>query len=344
MAAVPLNDLPNAVPEHDLPIELQSAQHPNMHYELGDWVKNAPAKSPTGSNITETLGNLWEASKFEGLTPEVNPIGGLTRLPSAEKGKVAVQGLVNAAKNSTVAQKLGDLLSSAGNAVGSIPKRVLAFESSKDPLAFSTLYNAAKEGNKEALAAVKEATPLGELLHKDAIYNYTRNMFNAPHEIAMKAEDFTRGKNERGLGAWDVGADARYLENPDMPAALARQQNPAYKPWNELSDAEKIKQATQAGVDTSTWSVLPPKSIQGIGIGDVAKLIGKKALLPLAPLASPRISRMAAILAGQGANVAGKVGDVAGSAVNMLPEASLEDLINAGLLDARTMRAKQGEQ
>jgi hypothetical protein len=53
---------------------------------------------------------------------------------------------------------------------------------------------------------------------------------------------------------------------------------------------------------------------------------------------------MAAILAGQGANVAGKVGDAATRAVNMLPQASLEDLINAGILDVRTMRANQGEQ
>ena len=77
--------------------------------------------------------------------------------------------------------------------------------------------------------------------------------------------------------------------------------------------------------------------------------LGKKAILPsvlhaAAPLSSPRIARMAAILAGQGANVAGKVGEKAKNAVNMLPEASLEDLINAGLLDARTMRANQEEQ
>jgi hypothetical protein len=319
--------------------------HPNMHIEQGDWVMNAPEKSPTGSNITDTLGNLWEASKLEGLAPEVNPIGGLTRLPSAEKGKVAVQGLANAAKNSTVAQKLGDLLSSAGNAIGSIPKHVLAFESNKDPLAFSTLYNAAKEGNKEALAAIKEATPLGKQLYNDMVYNYTRKL-QVPHDVAILAEDYTKGHPE-GLGAWDL-LSQHYKDLPaDMPAAIKRTQMPGYKPWDELSDAEKIRQATQAGVDTSVWNPIPAKTGEG-DLANIALTLGKKAILPsmfhaVAPLASPRVARMAAILAGKGANVAGKVGDVAGSAVNMLPEASVEDLINAGLLDARTMRAKQGE-
>jgi hypothetical protein len=124
---------------------LQSVDHPNMHMEFGDWVMNTPAKSPTGKPITDVIGDLWDASKLEGLVPEVSPIGGLTRLPSAEKGKAAVQGLVKAAQESTVAQKLGDLLSGAGNAVSSIPKHILSFQSGKNPEAFNTIYQAYKQ-------------------------------------------------------------------------------------------------------------------------------------------------------------------------------------------------------
>ena len=323
--------------------------HPNMHLEQGDWVKNAPEKSPTGSNITDTLGNLWEASKLEGLTPEVNPIGGLTRLPSAEKGKVAVQGLVNAAKNSSVAQKLGDLLSDAGNAVSSIPKRVLAFESGKNPEAFNTIYQAYKQNLPEVKQAITEATPLGKQLYKDAIYNYGR-AYSLPHDVAVLAEDQTKG-NPLGLGVHDLIAKQHELYRDiakNAVEARAMAASDVYKPFEELSDAEKLRQATQAGVDTSVWNPIPAKTGEN-DLTNIALTIGKKAILPsmlhvTAPLTSPRIARMAAILAGKSANIAGKAGDVATSAINMLPEASLEDLINAGLLDARTMRAKQGEQ
>lgn len=323
--------------------------HPNMHLEQGDWVMNAPAKSPTGKPITDIIGDLWDASKLEGLVPEVNPIGGATRLPLAEKGKVAAQGLVNAAKDSTIAQKLGDLLSGAGNAIGSIPNKLLAFESQKNPEMFNTIYQAYKQNIPELKQAINEATPLGKQLYKDAIYNYGR-AYSLPHDVAVLAEDQTRG-NALGLGVHDLidKQHALYRDiTPNAVEARAMAASNVYKPFNELSDAEKIKQATQAGVDTAVWNPIPART----GEKDLSNIIlklGTKAILPsifhaAAPLSSPRIARMAAILAGQGANVAGKAGDAATRAVNMLPQASLEDLINAGILDARTMNARQGEQ
>ena len=322
--------------------------HPNMHMDdMGDWVMNAPAKSPTGKSITEVLGDLWDASKLEGLVPEVSPIGGVTRLPSAVKGKIGAQGIANSIKNSTVAQKLGDLLSGAGNAIGSIPNKLLAFESQRNPEAFNTLYQAYKQNIPAVKQAITEATPLGKELHSDMIYNYARQL-GLSHEDAILAEDYTRN-HPKGLGAWDIAME-KYNQFPNMPAALARKElaSQVYKPFEQLSDAEKIKQATQASVDTATWSPIPARTGQN-DLANVGMTLAKKAIMPsimhvTAPLSSPRIARMAAILAGKGANIAGKTGDVASSAINMLPEASLEDLINAGLLDARTMRANQGEQ
>jgi hypothetical protein len=290
-------------------------------------------------------GQILDASGITGLAPEVSPLGGVTRLTSANKAKLATESAVNSAKNSTIAKKLGDLLSKTGSAIGSIPNKLLAFESQKNPEAFNTIYQAYKQNIPELKQAINEATPIGKDLYNDMIYNYTRRL-EVPHEVAITAEDYTRG-HPRGLGAWDL-ADAQYRQFPDLPAAIARKQSSAYKPFEQLSDAEKLKQATQAGVDTAVWNPMPAKT----GIDDfsnIAMTLGKKAILPsilhaAAPLSSPRVARMAAILAGKGANVAGKAGDVATRAVNMLPEASLEDLINAGILDARTIRANQGEQ
>ena len=306
----------------------------------------------TGADISGKLLDLWEASKLEGLMPEVNPLSGATKQPFFTTRATEIAGDINAFSKTQAAKKMGDVLSKLGEGasyvggkIAGLPNKLLAWESQRDPLAFSTLYNAAKEGNPEALAAIQEATPLGKKLHSDAVYNYTRSMFNAPHEIAITAEDFTRGTNPRGLGAWDVGADRAYAEFPNLPAAEARARSSAYKPWNELSDAEKIKQATQAGVDTSVWTPLPPKTGSN-DLGNAAFTLAKKAILPsvmhvTAPLSSPRIARMAAMLAGKGANLVGQVGEAGKSAYEMLPEASIEDLINAGIIVPKTRN--QGE-
>ena len=302
-------------------------------------------EQPAGSFLGRA-GQIIDASGITGLAPEVSPLGGITRLTSANKAKLATESAANSAKNSTVAKKLGDLLSSAGSAVGSIPKRLLAFESQKNPEAFNTIYQAYKQNIPELKQAINEATPLGKELYNDMVYNYTRKL-QVPHDVAILAEDYTRG-HPQGLGAWDL-LTQHYKDLPiDMPAAVKRTQMPSYRPFEQLTDAERLKQATQAGVDTAVFNPVPART----GVDDIANIamtLGKKAILPsiaqpLAALSSPRVARMAAILAGQGANVAGKVGDAATRAVNMLPQASLEDLINAGILDVRTMRANQGEQ
>lgn len=300
-------------------------------------------EQPAGSFLGRA-GQLIDASGITGLAPEVSPLGGVTRLTSANKAKLTAENAANSVKNSTVAKKLGDLLSNAESVVGSIPNQILAFQTGKNPEAFNTIYQAYKQNMPELKQAITEATPLGKQLQGDAIYNYAR-AYNLPHDVAVLAQDQTR-YHPTGLGVHDL-IDKQYILYPEAKnAAEARAQmaSSVYKPFDELNDVEKLRQATQAGIDTSTLSLMPPKSVEGIKATDVAKLIGKKTLLPLLPFASPRISRMAAILAGQGANVAGKAGDVATKAVNMLPQASLEDLINAGILDARTMRANQGEQ
>lgn len=306
----------------------------------------------TGSDISGKLLDAWEASKLEGLMPEVNPIGGIARQPFLATRATEIASDLNALGKTAAAKKLGDVLSRMGEGasyvggkIGQIPREVLGWESGKNPLAFNTIYNAAKEGNQEALAAIVEATPLGKKLHSDAIYNYAR-AYDLPHDVAVLAQDQTR-YHPLGLGVHDL-IDKQYLLYPQAKnAAEARAMSAAdvYKPWDELSDAEKLRQATQAGVDTATWSLIPPRTGEN-DLGNVAFKLAKKAVLPsimhvTAPLSSPRIARMAAMLSGKGANLVGRIGEAGKGAYEMLPEASLEDLINAGIVIPKTRN--QGE-
>ena len=302
--------------------------------------RNAAPYKPT---VMERIGNAWEASKLEGLAPEVYPIGGLTKTPMVEKGKVAAETIASNIKGSETAQKLANILSKSGNFVASIPNRVLAFESGKDPEAFRTIYQAYKQDIPELKQAINEATPLGQQLYNDMVYNYTRKL-QVPHDVAILAEDYTKGHPE-GLGAWDLLAQ-HYKELPkDMPAALKRTTMPAYNPFEGLSETERLKQATQAGVDTAAWSPIPART----GSNDLANMalsLGKKAILPsilhvTAPLTSPRVARLAAMLAGKTANVAGKAGEKVTELVNMLPEASLENIINTAIITNKANKEQQ---
>lgn len=313
--------------------------------------RNIEKPFETGADVSGKLLDLWDASKLEGLAPEVNPLFGATKQPFFTTRATEIAGDINAFGKTQAAKKMGEALnklgegaSFVGGKIKELPGKLLAFESQRDPLAYSTIYNAAKEGDQEALSAIREATPIGKQLYNDMVYNYTRKL-GLPHEKSILAEDYTRG-HPQGLGAWDI-LSSHYGELPEeMPAAVKRSMMPPYKPWNELSEAEKIKQATQAGVDTATWSPLPPKTGSD-DLYNTALTLGKKAILPsmlhiTAPLASPRVARMAAILAGKGANVAGRVGEAGKNAYEMLPEASIEDLINAGIIVPKTRN--QGEQ
>jgi len=301
--------------------------------------------TPYKLSLMDKIGNAWDASKLEGLAPEVYPIGGLTKTPMIEKGKVAAETIASDIKGSETAQKLAALLSKSGNFIGSIPNRLLSFESGKDPEAFNTIYQAYKQDIPELKQVIGQSTELGKKLYNDMVYNYTRKL-QVPHDVAILAEDYTKGHPE-GLGAWDL-LKQHYKDLPeDMPAAIKRTLMPSYKPFEQLTDAERLKQATQAGVDTAVWNPKPPSTGQGISAGDLWT-IGKKIGLPLlthnpliAATASPRVARMAAMLAGKAANAGGKISDAATNLVNMLPEASLENIINTAILTNKANKEQQ---
>ena len=235
-------------------------------------------------------------------------------------------------------------LGMAGNKLKSIPSKLLAFESGKNPEAFNTIYQAYKNDSPELIQAINEATPLGKILYKDAIYNYGR-AYNLPHDVAILAEDQTRGTNLRGLGVHDL-IDKQYELYPNAAnAAAARAQSAAsvYRPFEQLSDAEKLKQATQAGVDTSVWTPIPPKTGKN-DLSNIAYGLTKKAILPsifhaAIPLSSPRMARVAAAAAGKGARLAGK----AGEKISELP-ITVDQANKLGLLLYQMQNANQEEQ
>jgi hypothetical protein len=213
------------------------------------------------------------------------------------------------------AQLTNQGLNKLGLDVTSIPKHLLAFQAGKNPETFNTIYQAYRQNRPELQQAISEATPLGQNLYGDAIYNYAR-AYNLPHDVAILAEDYTRG-HPQGLGAWDL-VDKQYELYPNAPnAASARAQmaKDVYKPFAELTPEEQLKQATQAGVDTSVWNPIPARTGKN-DFYNIAKSIGKKGIISaiapslapvVAPLSSPRLARMATILAAKGANLTDKI-------------------------------------
>ena len=58
---------------------------PSIPTKMGLAANNRVVPFNTGRNITEAIGDLWDASKLAGLTPEFAPIGGAPNIPVATK-------------------------------------------------------------------------------------------------------------------------------------------------------------------------------------------------------------------------------------------------------------------
>lgn len=282
---------------------------------FGQWAYGG--EKPKDSTLGKAS-QLIQQSGIEGLSG-IAPVGQLESAVTAIGSKIP-----------NIAPLISKITSPVTSRLSQIPAQYMGWMSGRDPEAYKTIYEISKSGDKALKQAVKESTPLGKKLSEDAVYNYTRSMFNAPHEVAITAEDFTRGTNPRGLGAWDVGADRAYREFPNLPAAVARAKSAAYKSFNELSDADKLKQAIQAGIDTSTWLPFKAGDNAWTNIGKVAKSTISPP--PLELLASPRISRGVSSAAGTTARYAGQAGNILAKTRNVLPDPTLENIFKYGLL------------
>lgn len=58
---------------------------PSIPTKMGLAANNRVVPFNTGRNITDVLGDLWDASKLAGLTPEFAPVGGAPNIPVATK-------------------------------------------------------------------------------------------------------------------------------------------------------------------------------------------------------------------------------------------------------------------
>jgi len=331
LMALQANDLSKVSNEglQHLHSELQSAQHPNMHMEQGDWVMNAPAKSPTGKPITEALGNLWEASKLEGLVPEVSPIGGATRIggyrgiQAVNKAGNAIEDIVAAAKGSTIGQKLGNALKELGDTakgIAQIPQELL-------PSNIQNGYALAKArspylSREFAAGKLEGMTPEAEAhAKKSGVFNYAKAIFGQDinKNEAENAKNYADVWKQKALAdelmkkAQEVGGRGNYTlpENASLMLPEGIQVSPGQFTGNA---------ARQIG-NEATW--FPNAATLGDFLKTKSHLLGV--------LSSPRINTNLGYAAGK-----------VGNAYEMLPQASIEDLINAGLLVPRT--GNQGEQ
>ena len=256
-----------------------------------------------GSMQDFVYGGQNPSDSFLGKVGQIVDTSGLTGLTGISK--VAEVPALGAAigKNIPNVPRFSEAFPRVSSAISSAPADILGFLSNKNPEAYKTIFNINKSGNPILKKAVTESVPLGKDLYGDMIYNYARSL-QVPHNIAIKAEDYTRGTNLRGLGAWDL-ADEQYKLFPDLPAAIARQKVSAYKPFNELTDAEKLNQAIQAGVDTAVWNPITPSTGQALSKSDL-KEIAKWAIPDFGILKSPRVAGLLSAGAGKLANVTGK--------------------------------------
>lgn len=58
---------------------------PSIPTKMGLAANNRVVPFNTGANVTDVLGKLWDASKLQGLVPEMTPMGSLPNLPIAAK-------------------------------------------------------------------------------------------------------------------------------------------------------------------------------------------------------------------------------------------------------------------
>lgn len=58
---------------------------PSIPTKMGLAANNRVVPFNTGDNVTDVLGKLWDASKLQGLVPEMTPMGSLPNLPVAAK-------------------------------------------------------------------------------------------------------------------------------------------------------------------------------------------------------------------------------------------------------------------
>lgn len=349
MALVPENDLPNnLVPLSDIPSNLNISNNDipsiaNIENPVTvnpksflDTLAQKISAGKSGTMQDLIYGNEAPAPTFMGKVGQVvdqsgiEGLGGIGTLgevaPMSTKTGMAVSNAVFSIP--TVAAETfpnaAKMASKVATTVKDSPANILSFFSSKDPEAFKTAYNIAKEGQGTLKTQLKNEYETGIELQKkfgsQMNYNYARAL-GLPHEEAAKAVHYGQ---EMENGAWNLW-NKYVAAHPDIP--------PAYIPFATASPEQKIKLAKQAGVDLGKWSPIPPNTGQ---ISDLVQLAKKVApsVIPhgwwSAPLTSPRVGGLIATGAGKAVNAASYVPSMLQASKNSLSGPQLTSLL--GLL------------
>lgn len=280
---------------------------------------------PYQPSMMEKLGNAWEASKLEGLTPEVNPLGGITEMPIAQTSKALLASGADIAKNTTVGQKLGNVLqtmSNVGKGLAQIPAELM-------PSNVVNGFNLGKLNNpyfnrEFALGKLEGLTAeAAEKAKKSGIYNYAKAIFGEGinKNEAEKAANYADVWKQKALAdelmkkAQTIGGRGNYTlpENASLMLPEGVQVEPSGFTGNI---------ARQIG-NEATWF---PNTAT---IGDFLKT--KSHILGLA--SSPRINT----------NIGFYTGKLADK-LKHIPQATLNDLINFGILESHKDQLTQENQ
>ena len=293
----------------------------SMTLEAG---RNAKPYEPTKM---EKLVNAWETSKLEGLTPEVNPIGigAIANMPVGKTTSALASTAFNAAKNTTAGQKLGNalqMIKETGQGLAQIPGELI-------PSNIVNGFNLGKLNNpyfnrEFALGKLEGLTAdAAEKAKKSGIYNYAKAIFgeginkNEAEKAANYADVWKQKKlaDELMNKAQAIGGRGNYTlpENASIMLPEGVQVQPGGVTGNI---------ARQIG-NEATWF---PNSAT---LGDFLKT--KSHLLGLA--SSPRINT----------NIGFGVGKVVDS-LKHLPQATLNDLVNFGILESNKDKLLQEQQ
>jgi len=282
--------------------------------------------APYQPTTMERLGNAYEASKLEGLAPEVNPIGigAVASMPIAKTSGALASTAFNAAKNTAVGQKLGNalqMIKETGQGLAQLPGELI-------PSNIVNGFNLGKLNNpylnrEFALGKLEGLTPAAEeTAKKSGVYNYAKSIFgnainkneaeNAANyadvwkQKALADELLKKAKEVGGRGNYGMGASDTILV-PDYIQS---------KPGQLTSNV-----ARQIG-NEATWF---PNAAT---IGDILKT--KSHALGIA--LSPRINT----------NIGFGVGKVVDN-LKHLPQATLDDLINFGILESHKDQIQQNK-
>jgi hypothetical protein len=362
MALVPENDLPrnlvpasdlpsNLVPISDLPSNLNVSPYANNEIPSTENIqkpvtvnqksfldtlaqKISAGKSGTMQDLIygneapapTTMGKVGQIVQQSGLegTTGIGPLGVVA--PMSTKTGMAVSNAISSIPTAAAETfpNAAKMASKVATTIKDSPANVLSFFSSKDPEAFKTAYNIAKEGSGTLKTQLKSEYETGIELQKkfgsQMNYNYARAL-GLPHEEAAKAVHYGQ---EMENGAWNLW-NKYVAEHPDIP--------PAYIPFATANPEQKIKLAKQAGVDLGKWSPIPSNTGQ---INDLVQLAKKTlpSVIPhgwwSAPLTSPRVGGLIATGAGKAANAASYVPSMLQASKNSLSGPQLTSLL--GLL------------